>query len=574
MRRCAPPLFGLALAASLLRALVSAAAEQPAPAVLAVDPLPLRALLVARDFDALEARFAAARSAPDAHELTLLVDVFANLAADADVALDTWRAERPQSAPAQLALARRELERAWEARGRGFANTVDAEERGRMRVHALRAAELAADLAARDALWLDAYGVQIGVSQLLGDPALAERALAAARALDPTHYGVWVSYINLFRRRWGGSYEAQEQVARAAQAHAAANPRLRLLLGAADQDRGADLADQGRHPEALAAYDRALLHGDEPRRLHQRSHRRIDLGDLPGAWADLERALALAPYLAELHEHRAELCQAERDFACLAEATARALELDPTVERYPGWHAWAVWAAENPGAAARALERNSVQDWLYRNGYKLLRHALASAVVATLAGLGYYALRARRRLARESDAAASPITRLPAAHPLSGAPAAARPSMAERLPRTGVLMVRAYVWLQIVFHGLVYSEQLGSSSASPTLGLDLAVTLPALAGALGFAHGWRLGWAWLWRLWALLFPAWNAFQQLQLIGFYWEHWPAWAMLHVPLLPLYAALFAYGWGCPALWAGGRPGPGWDSPRPARRASAAS
>jgi tetratricopeptide (TPR) repeat protein len=566
----------ISLPAVLLSAAVSAAPAPAGPPELAVDPLPLRALLVARDFDGLEARVAAARAAPDTHELTLVFEAFANLAADGEMALDAWRAEHPQSAAARLAVASRELERAWEARGTGFANTVDAEERAQMRVHALRAVELAAAAVEDDAGWLDAYRIQIASSQLLGDAALAERVFATARSVDPTNYGVWAAYLNLFRRRWGGSYEAQEQLARAAQEHAAANPRLRLLLGAADHDRGNDLMNQRRYAEALAAYDRALLHGDDAQRLLRRSQVLCVMGDRREARATLDRALTIDPYLVKGHSHLAHICKKERDFACLAEATARAAELDPTEESYRRWHTWAAWAMEHPQAAARSLDRNPVQEWLHRHGYHLFRHALASAVLATLAGFGYYGMRARRRRRRQADAAASPITPLPPAPAPSGSPAAAGWSMVERLPRSGVLMVRAYVWLRVVVDVLDYSELTSGAGDQARLALDIAITLPALAGALGFAYGVRLGAAWLWKVWAVLFPLWNTFHQLQGLGFHWEHWPLWASFHVPLLPLYAALVAYGYGCPALWAGGSPGPGWrpsPSAPPTRPASSA-
>jgi hypothetical protein len=43
------------------------AGAQPVESNWALDPLPVRAALAEREFDALEARFAAARRAPDSH---------------------------------------------------------------------------------------------------------------------------------------------------------------------------------------------------------------------------------------------------------------------------------------------------------------------------------------------------------------------------------------------------------------------------------------------------------------------------------------------------------------------------
>jgi hypothetical protein len=139
--------------------------------------------------------------------------------------------------------------------------------------------------------------------------------------------------------------------------------------------------------------------------------------------------------------------------------------------------------------------------------------------------------------------------------------AAGRPSLAERLPRTGLQMVRAFVWLIVVYHVLGYSESFRPGADLRVLVPDVAITAIALLGALGFAHGLRLGAAWLWKVWAIAFPAWNTLYPVYLMGFGWEQWPSWCMVHGLLLPVYAALFYYGYGCQALWAGGLPGPAW-------------
>lgn len=559
----------LALGAALLVAAAAPAARgEPAPPPVVVDPLPLRALLAARDFDGLEARFAAARAARDAQELTALLDALDPLGAAEHAGLVAWAQERAGSLAARLALAQRELDLAWEARGGGPARTVGSESRRAMRAHLERSLGHAAAVIDRDPRWLDAYRIQIGCAQLLGDGALARSAFEAALAVDSSHFGVWSRYQSLFQRRWGGSYEAQEQIAQAAQEYADVNPRLRLLLGRADRDRARDLWGARRHAEALAAFDRALRHGDDgPLRADRAALRRV-LGDRAGAQAEVEAGLAIDPHDEELYTEQYWLCQEGRDFACMLAASTHLLDLTPADEDARRRHDFAVWAVENPLLAKRALERSPLQRFLHRHGHLAYRHALQGAVGAALLGVGWTVWRARRRR-QDEDAAEAPITRAPRAPSAPLAGMAARPSIVERLPRTGVLMVRAYVWFQVVYHVLCYSEMARPTANLRVLGADAAISMAALVGALGFAHGIRLGRAWPWKVWAFAFPIWNQVVATHFMGFGWAHWPVWGFTHLELLPVYTALFLYGFRCDALWAGGVPGPGWA---PRRRAPA--
>ncbi|HSJ98135.1 MAG TPA: hypothetical protein VLC53_13725 [Myxococcota bacterium] len=555
---------------AVLAAASLAAAAPPPPIV--IDPLPLRALLEQRDFDALEARFAAARAAPDSHEATVLLGKFGELTSAQHLGLEEWASARPDSVAARLALAQRELARAWEARGTGYAHTVDGEARRAMSARLGRALALAAEAAERDPRWLDARRIQIQCAQLTGDGAFARSAFEAALAVDPTHYGVWSGYQRLFRRRWGGSYEAQEEIARVAQAHADANPRLRRLLGAADADRAQDLWSAGRLEEALAAYDRALPHGDDGALRVDRSGVRAALDDAAGARAEIESGLAIDPYFAGLHATLARRCMSDHDFACMVKAAERAIALEPADPEHEKLRAFGAWAVEHPAAAVRALENHPVQNWLARHRRWLYLHAFESAAIAALIGIGWYALRARRR--RAADPAAAPSVRAPVS-PLT--PAAERPSMVERLPRTGVLMIRAFVWFELVRFTLYYSERWRPGSSQRMLLAEIVMSAVALAGALAFAHGIRLGGSWIWKLWALVYPVWTQWLAIHVHGFTWEQWSIWGFWHLILLPVYASLFLYGYRCAALWQGGLPGPGWSSadaparaPTPARRA----
>lgn len=544
----------------VLTALLAASLGVAAPLPIAVDPMPLRALLVARDFDALEARFAAARAARDSHEPTALLWKFEHLASSEHIGLEAWVDERPDSVSARLALGYRELRRAWEVRGAGPSAGIGADARYVMRVRLERSLALAADVTDRDPRWLDARALQIRASQLLGDAFSAQDAFEAALAVDPSHYGVWLARQRLLLSEWGGSYEAQEEVARAAQAHADRNPRLRRLLASADVDRARGLWRAGRLADAFAAYERAIEHADDGPSRADRAGLRAALGDFAGAQAELERGLAIDPYYAALHAGLSRRCMAERDFACMRDAAVRAVALEPANSEHQKLLAFAEWAVEKPAAAVRQLDNHPVQNWLSRHQRWLYLHAFESAALAAALGIVWYLLRARRRRRRAAEHAVAPIPRVPEA---PGA-TPARPSTLERLPRTGVWMIRAFLWFGVVRFVLYYSGRLHPGTAQPLLLAEIGMSVMALAGALGFAYGLRLGRAWIWKAWTVAYPIWTQWLAIGPHGFTWEQWSIWGFWHLMLLPVYASLFFYGFRCAALWQGGRPGPGWTAP----------
>jgi tetratricopeptide (TPR) repeat protein len=554
--------FSLVLALLLAGAPMLAAAGADA-----VDPLPIRAHLVARDFDALEAAFVAHRDAGNAASLTSLVDGFRTLTDEQQAGLDAWRTARPGSGAAWLAAASREVERAWIARGTGVASSVGANARRAVRSHARQAVEFAALAIERDAGWMDAYRAQLQASLLLGDAGVAEQAMGAAVAIDPTHYGVWRAYQVLFLQNWGGSFEAQDRVAAAAQHHATANPALRKLLGSADRDHADDLRRNGRPNRAIPLYERALTHGDDAWLRRDLARARLAAGDPAGALREADAGLRLDPYFVGLHRQRAWSCEALYDFACLDASVTRAVELDPLDPEIRQQLEWARWAAENPREARRQLDRSPLQRWLYRWGPHLYQHALTHVVLACAVGIGFYMLRRRRRRLRPERVELT--TRFATPTPLPALDR--RPSMVTRLPYTGVLMLRAFVWFQVLYHVLSYSEWLRPGINWTALAIDIPVSVIALVGALGFAHGIRLGAAWIWKIWTIVYPVWNMLFVLGFLGFTWAQWSIWGISHLEVFPIYMALFLYGFRCDALWAGGLPGPGWESPRRARSAA---
>jgi hypothetical protein len=260
---------------------------------------------------------------------------------------------------------------------------------------------------------------------------------------------------------------------------------------------------------------------------------------------------------------------AEEDFEALEArfAAVRALALEPSEPEHRELHAFAVRALENPAAARRRLARHPVQEWIERHRRWLYLHAFESALGAALVLLAWYVLRARRR---RKAAGPVPVLQLP----LAPSPIGVAPSMLERLPRGAVQLLRAFLWFEAVRLGLYYDGRLVPADPQPLLLVEIAASAVALAGALAFAYGLRLGRPWLWKLWAVGYPAWTQWLAVGPHGFTWEQWSIWGFWHAILLPVYASLFLYGWSCDGLWRGGLPGPGWRAPRRARPAGAAA
>lgn len=94
--------------------------------------------------------------------------------------------------------------------------------------------------------------------------------------------------------------------------------------------RGVDMVDSGRYPEAIDAFDRALLLlPDSVGILFNRGEAKRLSGDLAGARMDLERALALEPGAADIVHALGLVAYDSDDFAGAAALYLRALELSP-----------------------------------------------------------------------------------------------------------------------------------------------------------------------------------------------------------------------------------------------------
>ena len=268
------------------------------------DKLALRALLTGRHFDELEESLAELQRDFEAdyrHELRVAqgFDAFRGLDATGADAVEAWAQQRSDSWIAQLGLGRHYVSEAWRHRGSSSASRTSDKQFAAMRSlceSADRALGRALELRPKLAV---AWELKLGCARATSDAALREQALREALAIQPLLFRVREIHMLNATRRWGGSYAELERLAGEAQAFADTNPRLVLLLGLSDWDRGRDAKSC-----AIEPFDAALGHGPYWRALMERGWCHYQKKQLAPALRDLERALELHPQDANLVHRR------------------------------------------------------------------------------------------------------------------------------------------------------------------------------------------------------------------------------------------------------------------------------
>jgi tetratricopeptide (TPR) repeat protein len=490
-----------------------------------LDRLELRERLRRGDYAGLEAALGALQAAfeRDFHEEVRVEHAFwafRDLDAAGAGAVVAWAEQAPDSWVAHLALAHHRISEGWRARGAAYASQTSAKQ-----LQALRAFFESADHQIELALLRNprlahAWELRLEIARVRADAALRERALAEALAIHPLLYLPRSRYM--IERRWGGSYAEQERLAAQAQIHAAANPKLALLLGAAEFDRGRDEAGCA---EALVHYDAALRHGERANVLGRRGRCQLAMGNAARAIADFDRSLTLYP------QDAWTLVERSRAFATLG-VWERALadvklarKLDPHDEELP--QRLAAYRAKREFQAF--ADDPSAPEALGWGAAILLRSLTAGLGIVGLIAV-WLVLRARAA-ARRDHAAAEALALDPAR-------------------AFGRRVWSWYAWVIVLIHMVQYG--FGWSSMDETDRIDAAITAFGLTGLLGYAHGVRLVSARLWRIAAVAFPGWNLIFWFVLGDAGLEQWPIWGFSMALLLPSYAALFLYGWRSQALW----------------------
>ncbi|MCC7002278.1 MAG: hypothetical protein IT357_08990 [Gemmatimonadaceae bacterium] len=149
-----------------------------------------------------------------------------------------WVVSQPQRVEPYAALAYYHYGRAYEWRTGKAIRDVKPERLVEMRKHAALSRAYADSALRLEPTHLIAHYLRINISRLAGrDTMEIRQTVTDAVAAQPQSFLIWNDVIGLLEPRWGGSYEAMDAVAQAAQQHADANPRLRVLLGRVALDR-------------------------------------------------------------------------------------------------------------------------------------------------------------------------------------------------------------------------------------------------------------------------------------------------------------------------------------------------
>jgi len=284
---------------------VIAAAPEPAiPSAMPLDRTEdlyaLRQLLVARAFARLDSALAARRAdavSNPARESRYIYafDVFHTGDSTLAAPLDAWVARDTTHALAFAARAHYRVRRAWRARGTDYANKVTESQWTEVRNWLRLAGQDAARAAMLDTTDVAAHLAILDAANLLGNDEFSRRVLQDAIKRRPSSVLVRARYLSTLNPTWGGSIEAMEEYANAQQPEARTNPRMTVLLGLPDVERGEKLSKDDQPQAAVDAYNRALTHGRFWSFFYERGLAYRTLGEPERALADLDQAIVERP---------------------------------------------------------------------------------------------------------------------------------------------------------------------------------------------------------------------------------------------------------------------------------------
>ena len=173
--------------------------------------------------------------------------------------IERWLAQSPDSAHALAARGTHRVARGTEARGTALSRDTPPENFQRMD-HELRLAKQDLEKALEtNAKILRAYEAIIDAARLDGDRDLGAWALAGALRVDPKNFYIRATYQGMQTPRWGGSFEALDEIAADAQRWFDKNPRVASLRAYSISHRGYEDYAHRRYELALSAYERGLV---------------------------------------------------------------------------------------------------------------------------------------------------------------------------------------------------------------------------------------------------------------------------------------------------------------------------
>ena len=246
--------------------------------------------------------------------------------------LDRWVEATPESYAPYAARAQHTMGLAWHYRGGKWAALTAEKRFEKMReTLALVPADLTRALELRPRL-IEAYRTMLNQANMTSAGSRAKQSIFENGIRHcPYCVGLRATYLHTMRPRWGGSLSLVEAKANDGQ-YPDKNPKLRVLLGFADDDRCHTL-NKKEPRDALPLCDRALEHGPYGRYLLRKARVLLKLDRRAEAIQSLTEALDILPQEPDYLEVRgwALLKEGRHDEA--AEDLILAARLDPANEK-------------------------------------------------------------------------------------------------------------------------------------------------------------------------------------------------------------------------------------------------
>jgi tetratricopeptide (TPR) repeat protein len=253
-------------------------------------------LLRAREFDTLtriveNRNQRALADAKEEWELGRVIDAFQISDDTLSPTFDDWVQASPTSYAPLLASAEYRFGLAYMARGKRFATDTTPEQfAGMSEQLQLLAENLAVALRIEPRL-SEAYRLLIDHARTRGHQGDCGTAARAGLDIMPASFRIRAALASCRLPRWGGNYRRVQEIADAADAFVADNPRLSALHGIVEWDKGR--LTEG--DESIGHFAQALTFGEHWTFYHDRGNRhRLD-EHYREALDDFDAALALAP---------------------------------------------------------------------------------------------------------------------------------------------------------------------------------------------------------------------------------------------------------------------------------------
>jgi tetratricopeptide (TPR) repeat protein len=261
-------------------------------------PLEVLRLLRARQFPTLTRAIESTQAALERdvrreNDLAALVSSFDRPDPGMTPLLDEWVRTAPTSFAPRLARAVHRAALAWSRRGAKDADGTTPEQFADMDAILETAVDDARAVIARNPKVVEAHRVMIETSMAFGDQETCAMAAAHGIARLPASLRIRTALATCFLPRWGGNVGLLEELAREADEHVKENPRLTVMHGFVDWDRG-NLAESGSDEE-MDYYDRAIRAGAFSLFHYDRAHAHLLSRRYIQALEDTNKALELTP---------------------------------------------------------------------------------------------------------------------------------------------------------------------------------------------------------------------------------------------------------------------------------------